>query len=83
MNANLNVIIGVEAMCGVQGIEFRAPLRTSTALQAAMAVLRTKVATLAQDRYMAPSIEAAADMIATGELCRAVDLPPFVQGFAE
>jgi histidine ammonia-lyase len=83
MNANLNVIIGVETMCGVQGIEFRAPLRTSTALQAAMAVLRTKVVTLAQDRYMAPSIEAAADMIATGELCRAVDLPPFVQGFAE
>jgi histidine ammonia-lyase len=83
MNANLNVIIGVEAMCGVQGIEFRTPLQTSTALQAAMAALRTKVATLAQDRYMAPSIEAAADMIATGTLCGAVDLPPFVQGFAE
>jgi histidine ammonia-lyase len=83
MNANLNVIIGVEAMCGVQGIEFRAPLQTSAALQAAMAVLRTKVATLAQDRYMAPSIEAAADMIATGTLCGAVDLSPFVQGFAE
>jgi histidine ammonia-lyase len=58
-------------------------LQTSTALQAAMAALRTKVATLAQDRYMAPSIEAAADMIATGTLCGAVDLPPFVQGFAE
>ncbi len=83
MNANLNVIIGVEAICGVQGIEFRAPLQTSAALQAAMAVLRTKVATLAQDRYMAPSIEAAADMIATGTLCSAVDLSPFVQGFAE
>jgi histidine ammonia-lyase len=83
MNANLNVIIGVEAMCGVQGIEFRTPLQTSAALQAAMAVLRTKVATLAQDRYLAPSIEAAADMIATGTLCGAVDLPPFVQGFAE
>jgi histidine ammonia-lyase len=83
MNANLNVIIGVEAMCGVQGIEFRAPLQTSAALKAAMAVLRTKVATLAQDRYMAPSIETAADMVATGTLCSAVDLSPFVKGFAE
>jgi histidine ammonia-lyase len=83
MNANLNVIIGVEAMCGVQGIEFRTPLQTSAALQAAMAVLRAKVATLAQDRYLAPSIEAAADMIATGTLCGAVNLPPFVKGFAE
>jgi histidine ammonia-lyase len=83
MNANLNVIIGVEAMCGVQGIEFRAPLQTSPALQAAMAILRTKVATLAQDRYMAPSIEAAADMVATGALCGAVTLSAFVQGFAE
>jgi histidine ammonia-lyase len=83
MNANLNVIIGVEAMCGVQGIEFRTPLQTSATLQAAMAVLRAKVATLAQDRYLAPSIEAAADMIATGTLCGAVNLPPFVKGFAE
>jgi histidine ammonia-lyase len=28
MNATLNVIIGVEAMCGTQGIEFREPLQT-------------------------------------------------------
>lgn len=28
MNATLNVIIGVEAMCRAQGIEFREPLQT-------------------------------------------------------
>ncbi len=62
---------------------YRRRLKAGAAWQAAMAVMRTKVATLAQDRYMAPSIEAAADMIATGTLCGAVDLSPFVQGFAE
>jgi len=82
MNANLNVILGVEAMCGVQGIEFRAPLRTSGALQAAMATLRAEVPTLAQDRYMAPSIEAAARLVATGALSGSVDLPAFVKGQA-
>lgn len=83
MNANLNVILGVEAMCGTQGIEFRAPLQTSAALQSVMQVLRTKVATMEQDRYMAPSIEAAAELVATGALLDTVDLPVFVKGQAE
>ncbi|MCX7560255.1 histidine ammonia-lyase [Sulfitobacter sp. F26204] len=81
MNANLNVIIGVEAMCGVQGIEFRAPLQTSKALQDAMAVLRKQVPVIAEDRYMAPSIEAAAELVATGALSSAVELPDFVKGY--
>jgi histidine ammonia-lyase len=29
MNANLSVILGVEALCAAQGIDFRAPLTTS------------------------------------------------------
>ena len=33
MNANLNTILGVEAICAAQGIEFRAPLKTSAPLQ--------------------------------------------------
>lgn len=83
MNANLNVILGVEAMCGTQGIEFRTPLQTSAALQSAMQALRTKVATMEQDRYMAPSIEAAAELVATGALIDTVDLPGFVKGQAK
>lgn len=83
MNANLNVILGVEAMCGAQGIEFRAPLQTSPALRNAMAVLRAKVPTIIQDRYMAPSMEATASLVATGALIDAVDLPAFVKGHAQ
>jgi len=82
MNRNLNVILGVEAMCGAQGIEFRAPLRTSAPLQAAMAVLRAEVPRIEDDRYMAPSIEAASGLVRDGKLVGAVDLPAFVLGHA-
>lgn len=82
MNANLNVILGVEAMCGVQGIEFRAPLQTSVPLKAAMETLRADVPTIAKDRYMAPSIEAAAALVASGAITASVDLPAFVKGHA-
>ena len=82
MNKNLNVILGVEAMCGAQGIEFRAPLQTSAPLRAAMATLRAQVPTITKDRYMAPAIEAAAALVEHGTLAASVDLPAFVQGHA-
>ncbi|WP_223426147.1 histidine ammonia-lyase [Tateyamaria pelophila] len=74
MNANLNVILGIEAICGAQGIEFRAPLRTSAPLRAAIATLRKSVPSQAEDRYMAPSIDAARALVASGALAAPVDL---------
>ncbi len=71
MVANLNVILGVEAMCAAQGIEFRAPLVSSKPLQAAVARLRQDVATLGDDRYLAPDLAAAAALIASGVLIAA------------
>ncbi len=66
MNANLNVILGVEAICAVQGIECRRPLATSPALQMVAAELRLKVAPLGNDRYMAGDLAAAAALVAAG-----------------
>ncbi|MES2435916.1 MAG: histidine ammonia-lyase [Pseudomonadota bacterium] len=71
MVQNLNVILGVEAICAAQGVDFRAPLQTSTPLQAVVACLRTQVATMGDDRYMAPDLAAAANLIATGALTAA------------
>ena len=75
MVAKLNVILGVEALCAVQGIEFRAPLATSPALARVVARLRQDVATLGDDRYLAPDLEAAAALIASGALAAAAGLP--------
>lgn len=75
MNANLNVILGVEAMCAAQGIEFRAPLRTSPALQRAVARLRADVARVEEDRFMASDIARAAALVAQAKLVEGFELP--------
>ena len=73
---NLNVILGVEAICAAQGVDFRAPLPTSTALQSVVARLRADVATLGDDRYMAPDLAAAAALAASGALVQSAGLTP-------
>jgi histidine ammonia-lyase len=67
-NPNLSVILGVEALCGAQGIEFRAPLRTSPRLQKVLALIRHEVPPLGQDRLIAPDMERAAALIRDGAL---------------
>ncbi len=71
MNDNLSVILGIEAMCAAQGVEARAPLQTSPALQRAVQAVRTKVAQLAEDRYLADDIAAAARLVKEDALAAA------------
>ncbi|MCX2725559.1 histidine ammonia-lyase [Roseibium salinum] len=63
MIANLAQILGVELLCGAEGIEHRAPLKTSTPLQSVIARLREAVPPLDKDRYMAPDLDTAAGLI--------------------
>lgn len=74
MVENLNVILGVEALCAAQGIEFRAPLPTSARLQSAMAAIRAVSPAVTQDRYLAPDIAAAAALVRAGTLVTATGL---------
>ena len=66
--------MGVEAITAAQGIDFRAPLATSAPLAAVVARLRQDVATLGDDRYMAPDLAAAARLVASGALTDATAL---------
>jgi histidine ammonia-lyase len=68
MNANLARIIGVELLCAAQGIAFRAPLETSPLLQKCLNRLRQDVPTLEGDRYVAPEMETAAQLVQTGAI---------------
>ncbi|TDK45683.1 histidine ammonia-lyase [Antarcticimicrobium luteum] len=72
MNANLTHILGIEALCGCAGVEFRAPLKTSAPLMAVIYRLRQSVPPLDQDRYLAPDLEAAAELIRSGALLDAL-----------
>ena len=75
MNANLAVILGVEAICAAQGIAFRAPLATSPALVRAIDRLRADIPPLADDRMLAGDIETAARLVRDGSLAAAADTP--------
>ena len=67
---NLNRILGVELLCAAQGIEFRAPLKTSAPLARVVERLRQDVMTLGEDRYLAPDLERAAVLVGSGEITR-------------
>lgn len=72
MTENLAGILGIEAICAVQGVELRGPLETSPELMKAMAVLRAKVPALEGDRYMAADLAAACDLVTSGALVASV-----------
>ncbi len=71
MTANLSVILGVEMLCAAQGVEARAPLKTSARLQDLLTMLRGEIPSLGEDRYLAPEIEAASAMVRAGRVAQA------------
>ncbi len=82
MNDNLNVIIGVELLCAAQGVEFRAPLATSPVLQSAIDLIRTDIATLTDDRFMAGDIASAAAIVAEGRVQSQCGVATLLEGVA-
>ncbi|SFM61782.1 histidine ammonia-lyase [Shimia aestuarii] len=74
MCENLNHILGVEILCAAQGIEFRTPLTTSPILRRAMKRLREEIPALQEDRYMAPDLTMAKNLVASGAILNALDI---------
>lgn len=70
MNENLSNILGIELLCGCQGIEFRQPLATSVSLQNVINRVRQSASALGDDRFLAPDLKIAAELIATGEVTK-------------
>jgi histidine ammonia-lyase len=63
MNANTSNILAVELLAAAEGIEFRRPLNSAPALEAAHAQLRARVPRFDHDRMMAPAIAAASALV--------------------
>lgn len=80
MNANLGYILGVELICAAQGVEFRAPLKTSAGLQNVLKTVREDIPTVKEDRYMAPDLAKAGELVTKGALVAAAKLSGFVVG---
>jgi histidine ammonia-lyase len=74
MVENLNHILAIELLCAAQGIGFRAPLKTSAPLERVVARLRRDVPALNDDRYLAPDIAQAAQLVAGGVIADAANI---------
>jgi histidine ammonia-lyase len=68
MVINTASILGIELLASAQGIDFHRPLKTSTYLEDVHRQLRDRVAFFDADRFFAPDIEAAKNMVMGGEL---------------
>ncbi|HEY8568115.1 histidine ammonia-lyase [Microbulbifer sp.] len=58
-------ILAVELLAACQGLDFRAPLKTTEKLENAKAALRARVPFYDKDRYFAPDIEEAKQLLAS------------------
>lgn len=68
MVQNTATVVGIELLVAGQGIDFHRGLTTSKKLAVAHAKLRDKVAFYDKDRYLAPDIEAAKQLVLSGDL---------------
>jgi histidine ammonia-lyase len=71
MAANTAAVIGIEAIAATQGCGFHAPLRSSPPLERAMALVRSGVPPLAEDRYLATDLQFAATLVTSARLVEA------------
>jgi histidine ammonia-lyase len=77
MAENAANVVAIELLAAAQGCDFHAPTTSSKPLQRVRARLRERVPTLDHDRYLAPEIAAAADLVRSGALATVpgIDLP--------
>jgi histidine ammonia-lyase len=71
MAENLNQILAIELLAACQGCDFHAPLRSSDAVERVRALVRARVPHLDEDRFMAPDMAAAAELVQSGAIVAA------------
>jgi histidine ammonia-lyase len=71
MAENAANVVAIELLAATQGCDFHAPMQSSAPLERARAALRGRVPHLQDDRFLAPDIAAAADLVRSGALVAA------------
>jgi histidine ammonia-lyase len=79
MAQNLENILGIEAISAAQGVELRAPLKTSPQLANVMQEIRRDISAVNEDRYLAPDLAKAGALLAQGNIARAAGLQSLPQ----
>ncbi len=69
----LTRVLAIEILTAARALDMRAPLQPAPATSAVVAALRKRVAGPGPDRHLAPEIEAAVELVATGALVEAAE----------
>jgi histidine ammonia-lyase len=82
MAENAANVIGIELIAAAQGCDFHAPLKSSARLECVRELIRASIPWLANDRYLAPDIATATDLVSSGALlaCAGADDLPDLEG---
>lgn len=73
MADNTAGILAIEFLAACQGVDFRAPFKTSAQLEQAKQLLRNEVPFYDKDRYFAPDIEKSKKIIQSGDIRHFID----------
>jgi histidine ammonia-lyase len=76
MARNAESIVAIELLAAVEGIDHRAPLRTGPRLLPVHDCVREKVPSMATDWEFSSALRAAEQLIHSGRIIAAADLPP-------
>jgi histidine ammonia-lyase len=72
MAKNTSAVIGIELLASVQGCDFHHGLKSSQCLENVRKLVRFRIATLDNDRYMHPDIEEANRLVRDGTVVEAL-----------
>lgn len=74
---HVEAVVAIEILAACQALDLLRPLRTTAALEALHALVRTRVAPLDKDRFMKPDIDAVIELVRSGQVLAAVQ--PFLE----
>jgi len=79
MAKNAASIVAVELMAAAEAIEHHRPMKTSPRLEPVLALIRERIAPLTEDRYLAPDLAAATELVLSGALGKAAGVDSFAE----
>jgi histidine ammonia-lyase len=77
MAKNAASIVAVELMAAAEAIEHHRPMKTSPRLEPVLALIRARIAPLTEDRYLAPDLAAATELVLSGALGKAAGVDSY------
>jgi histidine ammonia-lyase len=71
MNDNARNVVAIELMTAAQGCDFHHGMRSSAPLEAVRHAVRSRIAPLAEDRFLYPDLQAAHELVQSGAILAA------------